>query len=83
MTRITLAVIAVAAMLCFGSAPSRAQSYGDAPWCAVMELGSGEVVHDCEYYSVQDCTPNVIAGNRGFCQMNPTYRPHPERRDWR
>ena len=32
---------------------------------------------DCEYGSIETCRPNVIAGNRGFCQLNPYYSPAP------
>lgn len=70
MMRIGLAIAALAIMVCFDAPSSHAQIYGNAPWCAVMEVGSGEVQRDCEYASLQECAPNVIAGNRGFCQMN-------------
>lgn len=75
MLRIALPIAAFAAVLCADVAPSFAQTYGNAPWCAVVEIGSGEVERDCEYFSVAECAPNVIAGNRGFCQPNPYYRP--------
>jgi len=77
MMRIALAIAGLAAMICLDAAPSQAQIYGHAPWCAVTEAGAGEVQRDCEYYSIQECTPNVIAGNRGFCQMNPYYVAEP------
>ena len=32
---------------------------------------------DCLYESAAECAPNVVAGNRGFCQHNPYYRPEP------
>jgi hypothetical protein len=74
MTRIVLAIAAIAAVLCFDAPASYAQ-YGDAPWCAVRNMGYGEVVWDCEYYSIAECAPTVVAGNRGFCNPNPYYRP--------
>ena len=49
--------------------------YGDAPWCAVMNIGTGEMYWDCQYQTFDACVPNVIAGNRGFCNVNPTYVP--------
>ena len=64
--------MACAAGLCFGAPASRAE--GNAPWCAVMSLGTGEVYWDCEYYSVEQCVPHVLAGNRGFCNPNPDWR---------
>jgi hypothetical protein len=79
MTRIALAIAPLATILCFVLSPSHAQAYGNAPWCAVRELGSGEVEWDCEYYSAAECAPTVIAGNRGFCNLNPylAYAPRP------
>ena len=69
--RLVLAIAAVAAALCFDVPAS--QAYGDAPWCAVVSVGQGDVVWDCHYHSVEECRPNVIAGNRGFCNMNPAW----------
>jgi hypothetical protein len=36
----------------------------------------GDVYWDCQYRTVEECVPNVIAGNRGFCNLNP-YGPGP------
>lgn len=74
MKRILWATAAAAAMLLLGVAPGYA-GYGDAPWCAVIAVGTGEVYWDCQYETFAACVPNVIAGNRGFCNVNPTYRP--------
>jgi hypothetical protein len=52
-------------------------AFGDAPWCAVLSIGAGEVWWDCEYRTVGECAPNVVAGNRGFCNLNP-YGPGPD-----
>jgi hypothetical protein len=73
MMRIALPVAAAAALICCDVSPSQAQYYGDAPWCAVVSIGTGGVHWDCEYNTVEACVPNVIAGNRGFCGMNPYY----------
>jgi hypothetical protein len=70
MTRIALAIAPLAAILCFTISPAKAL-YGNAPWCAVRELGTGEVEWDCQYNSAAECAPTVIAGNRGFCNVNP------------
>jgi len=75
MMRIVFAIAGVAAMLCFAVSPSQAQSYGNAPWCAVANQGGGDVVWDCEYQTMQQCAPNITGGNRGFCNINPTYVP--------
>jgi hypothetical protein len=69
------AAAATAAALGFGVPAADAGSFGNAPWCAVQNLGAGDVVWDCEYRSVAECQPQVIAGNRGFCNINPSYVP--------
>jgi hypothetical protein len=51
-------------------------AFGDAPWCALIEIGNGEVYSDCQYRTVEECVPHVLAGNRGFCNVNP-YGPGP------
>jgi hypothetical protein len=59
---------------------SDAGTIGNAPWCAVQNLGSGDVIWDCEFQSAEQCQPAVIAGNRGFCNLNPAwpqYQPVP------
>jgi hypothetical protein len=53
---------------------------GDAPWCAVINLGMGDIAWDCRYRTVEQCVPNVIAGNRGFCNLNPREGRASERR---
>jgi hypothetical protein len=77
MMRIAVPIAALAAIVCFYAPRSHAQTIGNAPWCAVVDTGAGRFESDCEYYSIQECRPNVIAGNRGFCQMNPRYLPGP------
>lgn len=72
-----IVVIAAAAALIFASSPGHASYSGNAPWCAVVNVGAGDVQWDCQYPSVEACRPNVIAGNRGFCQVNPYFSPAP------
>jgi Protein of unknown function (DUF3551) len=64
------AAVFIAAMA-FGQAPARA--HGNAPWCAVVAVGTGDVVWECQYQTIEACVPNVLAGNRGFCNHNPAY----------
>jgi hypothetical protein len=81
--KLTIGITALAVATWFGTSASRA--YGDAPWCAVIDL-KGDVYWDCQYRTVEACVPNVIAGNRGFYNLNPwpgpsnpvTYK-HPKR----
>jgi len=53
-----------------------AQAY-EARWCAVVATGVGSVYWDCQYRSVEECAPHVIAGNRGTCHPNPYYLGNP------
>jgi hypothetical protein len=55
------------------SGPASADYRGNAPWCAVFSMGFGTVVWDCRYASIEACRPDVISGNRGFCNHNPRY----------
>ena len=66
------ATLALLASLAFGLQPAAADYYG-APWCAVIAMGDGDMQWDCEYRSVEDCRPNVLAGNRGWCNPNPSF----------
>jgi hypothetical protein len=75
MPRFAIAAAALAAALLLNASPGAAQLSGDAPWCAVVDVGAGEVVWDCHYRTVDECTPNVISGNRGFCELNPYKTP--------
>ena len=68
------AALSSAAAISFGVSVGRASTYGSAPWCAVVDQGAGNVMWECEYQSVAECQPNVLAGNRGFCQRNPYYQ---------
>jgi hypothetical protein len=69
MTRLILATIAALAGVLVGLQPAKAQ----APWCAVITVGEDSVIWDCRYRSLEECRPNVLAGNRGFCNPIPYY----------
>jgi hypothetical protein len=62
---------ALAATTLFGTSTGRA--FGDAPWCAQIAVTQGSVYWDCQYRSFEDCyrRGNILAGNRGFCTLNP------------
>jgi hypothetical protein len=53
--------------------PRPAQAY-EAPWCAVVSMGAGDAYWDCQYRSVEECAPVVVAGNRGTCNPNPAFQ---------
>jgi hypothetical protein len=65
----------LAAAMGAGVPASQAGSFGNAQWCAVQDLGAGDVVWDCEYRTVEACAPQIVAGNRGFCNLNPSWVP--------
>ena len=69
-------ILAVAG-LAFSVCAAHAGTIGNAPWCAVQNLGTGDVEWDCEFRTVEECVPHVIAGNRGFCNINPSFVPQP------
>lgn len=71
--RLMLAGSAFAGATCFEIPASYA--FGDAPWCAVISLGPGSIYWDCQYRTIEECVPNVLAGNRGFCNPNPAPGP--------
>jgi len=50
----------------------------EAPWCAVIEKGTGSAYWDCQYRSIEECRPNVLAGNRGWCNPNPYFVAGPQ-----
>jgi hypothetical protein len=80
--RLVLAVAVSAAALCFNVPVSRAFEHG--PWCSVVNTGTSNVTWDCQYNSIEECVPNVLSGNRGFCiglyEAKPTeYRKHQKR----
>lgn len=67
--RLVLGITVLATVFCLGVPASRAHGYE--PWCAVVSAGPATVEWDCNYRSVEECRPNVLAGNRGFCIPNP------------
>ena len=68
-TKIAIIAAGLAVGSMFDTPASNAS--GDAPWCAVTEIGEGAEASDCQYRSVEECLPNVLAGNRGHCSPNP------------
>jgi hypothetical protein len=66
-----LIVVALAAAIFSVIRPSGAY---EGPWCAGTNRGGGTFVYDCSMRTLEQCIPEVIAGNRGFCSPNPNYR---------
>ena len=76
--KLVLAVAAVTAAVCFAPGASHAGMYGNSRWCAVSNQGSDALNWDCEYDTIEDCTPAVLTGNRGYCALNPYWRAAPD-----
>ena len=73
MVRIIIAIVVALAAVAFALQPAMAY---EAPWCAVTSGGDGDVHWDCQYRSIEECRPNVLAGNRGWCNPNPYFVPY-------
>ena len=73
-TVMRLATIATGFALGSILGPHAAHASGDAPWCAITQVGDGDGQWDCQYETVEECVPAVQAGNRGHCNSNPWAR---------
>lgn len=62
---------AAAVLFAFAPSPGRAATWGHAKWCAVTNNGDGDLMWECVFDSIQECQPFILAGNRGFCNINP------------
>jgi hypothetical protein len=71
----TRSILLAGAALIAVSISSLSAKASEAPWCAVINLGTGSVYEDCQYRSFDDCyrRGNILAGNRGFCNPSPYY----------
>jgi hypothetical protein len=67
-------LVAAAALTSVSFSPGHAEG-AEAPWCAVISLGTGDVHYDCQCNSFDDCyrRGSILAGNRGFCSPSPYY----------
>jgi hypothetical protein len=70
-TAMRLATIATGFALGSILGPHAAHASGDAPWCAITQVGDGDGQWDCQYETVDECVPHVLAGNRGNCSYSP------------
>jgi|SRR5271165_249327 len=66
-----LVVAAVVAIAVFGSLSASHAHEG--PWCAVTNDGAGDMHWNCSMRTIEQCRLEVIAGNRGFCNLNPRW----------
>ena len=54
MIRTIFVAAAALAVVFVGPRPAKAQ----APWCAVISMGTGDVHWDCQYHSFEACNPS-------------------------
>jgi hypothetical protein len=78
--RSVLMIAAVLGLLGANLEPAFAQFYGPGQWCAVIGAGSENMYWDCQYRSIEECRPHVIAGDRGWCNLNPSFVAGPTER---
>jgi hypothetical protein len=75
--RLVFAALGAAAIGFFAlsatTTPSQAALWGYAKWCAVTNNGGNDMMWECVYDDAQECQPFIIAGNRGFCSLNPYF----------
>ncbi len=76
MTKIICALTVVISVMALDQCAAQTTA---SPWCAVIGTGDDAVYWDCQYQSIEQCYPQVIAGNRGFCNPNPAYQGEPPR----
>jgi hypothetical protein len=69
---------AVVAGAAFAMHPAKAHE--EAPWCAVVDTGFGNLASNCSFWTFEACVPHVLTGNRGFCEENPYFNGPVERR---
>ena len=67
---LALAAVVVGLLL---DVPASQAYIGNGPWCAFIDIGNGTILEDCQYRSVEECGPHVLAGNRGTCNPNPRW----------
>jgi hypothetical protein len=80
MPRLLSIAFVLAAALAAGVASPRPAAASGAPWCAVQDIGWGNQITDCSFWTQEQCLPFVLGGNRGFCNRNPDYTGPTERR---
>ena len=72
MRRCLLILLMLTGVTLLGSDPAAA-AYGEAPWCAIYDIGPGSSVERCEFRDFESCRQEITGGNRGFCNHNPRW----------
>jgi hypothetical protein len=69
--KMIFAAAVLAAVMGLNMPAGHAAAWRENPWCAVIDYGDGGVTLECNYRTFEECYPNVLAGNKGFCNLNP------------
>ena len=69
--KLIFAAAAFAAAMGLNIPAGHAAAWRENPWCAVIDYGDGGVTWECNYRTFEECYPNVLAGNKGSCNLNP------------
>jgi len=77
--RMAGAVVLSSVVMLLAPSVSHAGLQGDSRWCAVTDTGAENTTWDCEYDTVEECRPAVLNANRGFCALNPYWRPNADK----
>jgi len=75
MLRFALMIGIFAAALLVNSGAAQAK---EGPWCALRNFGT-DLSEDCQYRSLEECRVTIVAGIRGFCNINPRWQGEPAR----
>jgi hypothetical protein len=75
--KLIFAAAVLSAALCFDMPAGHAGLYGNSRWCAVTDQGADVISWNCEYDTLDDCRPSILAGNRGYCSLNSYFHPDP------
>ncbi|HZP79699.1 MAG TPA: DUF3551 domain-containing protein [Pseudolabrys sp.] len=68
--RITIfAALAAAPLLLIAGTP--AAHAQDGPWCGVQQRGG--MSWNCSFQTLEQCRQEMVAGNRGYCNQNPSF----------
>jgi len=73
---IKLSVAAIPVL--FVSGVSQAAPLYEGPWCGVYS-GRSAGAPNCTFRTFEECRMEMVAGNRGHCNINPTYSGPPPR----
>jgi hypothetical protein len=73
---IRMILVAAAALASVSFSPGHAEG-AEAPWCAVISLGTGDVHYDCQYIPTSTVLRNLSVGQVPGRSSAPRHNPLP------